>query len=218
VTSTSSRPWLSSPPDATDIATFVAGPGIARLDNPQFDIGELRSALDQVLSRIAYDETYGEWGFGTLPVTRRPGTEGREQVDLSGRFWIRPDDTYAEIPRDEIVDEHAYSELVPEFAGTYFEHVLAELRAITPIGRVRINLKQPFNANSWHRDPEPRIHVPIHTNPGCMFMVNHYCTHLPADGSTYFTDTRGYHSAINGGDAPRIHLVAAVLGAEPVLG
>lgn len=212
MTPTHTEPWLQAPPDASDIAEFVEGPGITRLDTPRFDIAELRSALDDVLTRLDYDDSYGEWGFGTLPVTRRPGTDGREQVDLSGRFWIRPDASYEEIPRDDIVDEQSYSELVPEFAGTYVEHLLTELRTLTPIGRVRINLKQPFNANSWHRDPEPRIHVPIHTNPGCMFLVNHYCTHLPADGSTYFTDTRGYHSAINGGDTPRIHLVAAVLG------
>jgi len=206
-----SSPWTGPAPDASDIAGFVAGPGIERLSKPHFDIGELRSALTEVLTRIDYDDTYGEWGFGVLPVTRRPGTEGRDAVDLSGRYWIRPDDSYTEIARDDLVDETAYTELVPEFAGTYFEHVLAQLRAVTAIGRVRINLKQPFNANSWHRDPEPRLHIPIHTNPGCVFVVNHFCTHLPADGSTYFTDTRGYHSAFNGGDDPRIHLVAAVL-------
>jgi len=210
-------PWKHDPPDASDIAEFVPGPGIARLVSPVFDLGELRAALAEVLTRVEYDDSFGEWGFGTLPVTRRPGTQGRDPVDLSGRFWIRPDDTYTEIQRDDVVDEGAYSELCPEFAGTYFEHVLAELRAATGIGRVRINLKQPFNANSWHRDPEPRLHIPIHTNPGCMFLVNHFCTHLPADGSTYFTDTRGYHSAFNGGDAPRIHLVAAVFDSDPVL-
>jgi hypothetical protein len=35
-------------------------------------------------------------------------------------------------------------------------------------------------------------------------------THLPADGSVYFTDTRGYHTALNGGEQRRIHIVAAV--------
>jgi len=174
----------------------------------------LRESLDDVLGRLSYDDTYGEWGFGVLPVTRRPGTDGRDQVDLSGRFWIRPDETYEEVPRDDVVDETAYTELVPEFEGTYFEQLLDDLRSVTAIGRVRINLKRPFNANSWHRDPEPRIHVPIHTNPGCLFVVNHHCTHLPADGSVYFTDTRGYHTALNGGDTPRVHLVAAVLDGE----
>ena len=211
MTDTASTPWSSPPPDAAHVTDFVAGPGVQRLAIP-VDVAQLRASLDEVLARLDYDETYGEWGFGVLPVTRRPGTEGRDAVDLSGRFWIRPDDTYNEIARDPVVDEHGYSELVPEFEDTYIAEVVAELRAVATIGRVRINLKQPFNTNSWHRDPEPRLHVPIHTNPGCLFVVNHHCTHLPADGSVYFTDTRGYHTALNGGDTPRVHLVAAVLG------
>lgn len=195
-----------------DVTAFAGSDQIVRLDAPTFDIAALRNGLDEVLARIGYDDTYADAGFGVLPVTRRPGTTGREPVDLSGRFWIRGDDRYVEEPRDPLVDEQHYAELVPEFEGTYFEHVLAELRQVATIGRVRLNLKQPFNANSWHRDPEPRLHVPIHTNPGCLFIVNHHCTHLPADGSTYFTDTRSYHTALNGGDTPRVHLVAAALG------
>ncbi|MEM7094633.1 MAG: aspartyl/asparaginyl beta-hydroxylase domain-containing protein [Actinomycetota bacterium] len=205
------RPWGAPPPDASTVPEFVSGPGVQRLDI-KVDIDRIRESLDDVLERLDYDTTYGEWGFGVLPVTRRPGTEGRDPVDLSGRFWIRGDDRYLEEPRDPIVDEHRYSELVPEFVDTYIAQVVEALRSIARIGRVRINLKDPFNANSWHRDPEPRIHVPIHTNPGCLFIVNHHSTHLPADGSVYFTDTRGYHTALNGGDTPRVHLVAAVLG------
>lgn len=206
------RPWQLPPPDSGRVAGFVPGPGIERLDAVRFDVAELRRSLDEVLTRLDYDATYGEWGFGVLPVTRRPGSDGREPVDLSGRFWIRPDDSYEEVAREQLVDEAAYTELVPGFEGTYLAEVVEALRTVATVGRVRINLKQPFNANSWHRDPEPRIHVPIHTNPGCLFVVNHHCTHLPADGHAYFTDTRGYHTALNGGDTPRVHLVAAVIG------
>jgi hypothetical protein len=202
--------WTAAPPDHGDVADFVPGPGIARLQQPRVELELLRTALTEVLQRLDYDDTNGKWGFGVLPVTRRPGTDGRAPVDLSGRFWIRPDDSYVEIPREDLVDEAGYTEIVPEFAGTYIEDVVDLLRREVGIGRVRINLKQPFNANSWHRDPEPRLHVPIHTNPGCLFVVNHHCTHLPADGSVYFTDTRGYHTALNGGDTPRVHLVAAI--------
>jgi hypothetical protein len=204
--------WTAEAPDHGDVAEFVPGPGIERLREPDVDLYLLRSALAEVLQRLDYDDTHGEWGFGVLPVTRRPGTDGREPVDLSGRFWIRPNESYVEIPREDLVDEDAYSELVPEFAGTYIEDVVDDLRRVVGIGRVRINLKKPFNANSWHRDPEPRLHIPIHTNPGCLFVVNHHCTHLPADGSVYFTDTRGYHTALNGGDTLRVHLVAAITG------
>ena len=118
--------------------------------------------------------------------------------------------SYQEIAKDELVDEASFCELVDIFKGTYFETIYTELTARYPIGRVRILEKDSFNCNSWHRDPEPRLHIPIYTNPGSLFIVNHHCTHLPADGSVYFTDTRGYHIALNGGDKPRTHLVATL--------
>ena len=64
--------------------------------------------------------------------------------------------------------------------------------------------------NSWHRDPEPLLHIPIVSNPGSLFVLNHPVTHLPAGGSAYFVDTRGYHMAMNGGVDERVHLVAAL--------
>jgi len=114
------------------------------------------------------------------------------------------------MPRDEIVDESAYTELVPGFEGSYIAEVVGQLRQLAPIGRVRLLGKDPFNCNSWHRDPEPRFHIPIVTNPGSLFIVNHHVTHLPADGSVYFTDTRAYHTALNGGEERRISIVAAI--------
>lgn len=139
--------------------------------------------------------------------------------DLSGRYWLRrlpksnaggTPDNYVEEPHEDLVDEAQFSELAPEFQGTYFEHVFDELRARFTLGRMRVLSKDVYNCNSWHRDPEPRIHLPIITNPGSLFVVNHHCTHLPADGSVYFTDTRGYHTALNGGPGRRVHLVAAL--------
>ena len=106
--------------------------------------------------------------------------------------------------------------------GRYFFHLIAmlvyfiifkpklDLKKNFKIGRIRILLKEPRSTLSWHRDPEPRIHIPIYTNPGALFIVNHHCTHLPADGSVYFTDTRGYHTALNGGEDSRTHLVATL--------
>jgi hypothetical protein len=80
---------------------------------------------------------------------------------------------------------------------------------------MRILWKGLYNCNSWHRDPEPRIHVPIISNPGSLFVVNHHVTHMPADGSVYFADTRGYHMAMNGGLTNRVHIVAAILQPLP---
>ena len=42
------------------------------------------------------------------------------------------------------------------------------------------------------------------------FFVNHPVTHLPADGSVYFTVTRAYLTALNGGESNRVHIVAVL--------
>ena len=75
---------------------------------------------------------------------------------------------------------------------------------------MRVLSKVIYSFNSQHRDPEPRIHIPIEINPGSLFIVNHHLTYLPADGSVYFTDTRGYHTALNVDEETRTHIVAAL--------
>ena len=35
--------------------------------------------------------------------------------------------------------------------------------------------------------------------------------HMKADGSVYYMNTMKYHTALNGGNEPRVHLVATIL-------
>ncbi|MDA7599421.1 hypothetical protein N8835_05285 [Alphaproteobacteria bacterium] len=200
---------IASRPDTQSVAKFVPGPGITRL-KLRFDIDALREALDECLKRSDFMGDMQDAGFAALPLTQRPGQVEWTANDLSGRYWIRGDERYVEEPREDLVPEQQFNEFNPVFAGTYFEHVHAELTKRFPIGRTRILSKDLYNCNSWHRDPEPRLHIPVITNPGSLFVVNHHVTHLPADGSVYFTDTRGYHTALNGGDTRRVHIVAAL--------
>jgi len=201
--------WLAGRPNTQSVAAFLPGPGIQRL-NLSFDIEKLLGALDECLERSSFQGSMQDQGFAALPLTQRPGQTEWTENDLSGRYWIRGDDRYVEEPREDLVPEVQFSEFNPDFAGTYFEDVHRELSKRFPIGRMRVLSKGLYNCNSWHRDPEPRLHIPITTNPGALFVVNHHVTHLPADGSVYFTDTRGYHTALNGGDHRRVHLVAAL--------
>jgi len=205
----SMQQWMSTRPDHHSVASFKAGPGIQKLALT-FDNKLLKAALQQCLESVEFQGSMQDQGFAAIPVTQRPGQITWTENDLSGRYWIRGDDRYVEEPREDLVAEDQFSELNPALKGTYFEHVYNELTARFPIGRARILSKPQYNCNSWHRDPEPRIHVPIISNPGSVFIVNHHATHLPADGSVYFTDTRGYHTALNGGDATRVHLVVAL--------
>ena len=200
---------LQAPPETRSVAGFVAGPGIEKLAL-SFDIGALRAALAECLRRSDFMGGMQDDGFAALPLTQRPGQTEWTENDLSGRYWLRGDDRYVEEAREDLVPEIDFNEFNPQFAGTYFEHVHAELAHRFPIGRMRVLSKGLYNCNSWHRDPEPRLHIPIMTNPGSLFVVNHHVTHLPADGSVYFTDTRGYHTAMNGGETRRVHIVAAL--------
>ncbi len=199
---------LSTQPDTESVARFKPGPGIEKLPI-KFDISELRRALKQTLQTTDFKGAVDD-GFGAFSLTRRPGVEIETANDLSGLFHTRVDDSYREVVREEKVDEFAFTEFVPAFSNSYFHEVWLTLKEIAPIGRMRVLSKGLYNCNSWHRDPEPRLHIPIISNPGSLFVVNHHVTHLPADGSVYFTDTRGYHTALNGGETHRVHIVAAL--------
>ena len=201
--------WFRNRPSSESVAGFVPGPGIAKL-KLKFDPGLMKDALALCLERRSYEGDMMDKGFAAIALTRRPGQTRMSANDLSGRYWLRRSDDYTEEPREDFVDEAAFSELDPEFADTYFAHIHEELSKRVKIGRMRILSKPVYNCNSWHRDPEPRLHIPILSNPGSLFIVNHHVTHLPADGSVYFTDTRGYHTALNGGEDSRVHIVAAL--------
>lgn len=200
---------MKTMPDSASVAEFVPGPGIQRLELT-FDIQLLQEALEECLRREEFMGGMQDQGFAALPLTQRPGQTEWTANDLSGRYWLRADSRYVEEPREDLVPEVEFSEFNPKFAGTYFEHVHSELAKRFPIGRTRVLSKGLYNCNSWHRDPEPRLHIPVLSNPGSLFIVNHHVTHLPADGSVYFTDTRGYHTALNGGETRRVHIVAAL--------
>lgn len=200
---------MAERPDTDSVAGFVPGPGISKL-NLKFDLEKLQEALDECLEREAFMGEMQDEGFAALPLTQRPGQTEWTANDLSGRYWLRNAENYKEEPREDLVAEDQFSEFNPKFKGTYFEHVMEELSKRFPIGRTRVLSKGLYNCNSWHRDPEPRLHIPVISNPGSLFIVNHHVTHLPADGSVYFTDTRGYHTALNGGETRRVHIVAAL--------
>ncbi|MFT5113550.1 MAG: hypothetical protein ACI8P9_002881 [Parasphingorhabdus sp.] len=201
--------WLAETPDTKRVAHFVAGPGIQKLEIG-FDINLLKQALDALLQSTSFQGDMQTEGFGAIGLTRQPGDDSVSANDLSGRYWLRADERYVEEAREDIVDEARFSEFIPDFKDNYFAEVHRQLCERFTIGRMRVLSKGLYNCNSWHRDPEPRLHIPIISNPGSLFVVNNHCTHLPADGSVYFTDTRGYHMAMNGGLRHRVHLVAAL--------
>jgi hypothetical protein len=150
--------------------------------------------------------------FGAIPLNEIPGEkESTQGHNLRGTYWTLPNETGQEKVRDIPVDENKYTQLISDFNSTYFEEVYNTLKKKFKIGRVRILLKEPRSTLSWHRDPEPRLHIPIITNLGCRMVIENVAKHLPADGSVTITNNTKYHNFFNGGEQSRIHLVACVL-------
>ena len=176
-----------------------------------FDISRLRKDLELVLKKKKFD-TPGVSNFGAISLNQIPGDQDSiKGHNMRGVYWTKPDETGEEVSRDIKIEESKYSEIVPEFKNTYFEEVYVILKKRFKLGRVRILLKEPRSTLSWHRDPEPRLHIPIITNKGCSMVIENVAKHLPANGTVTITNNTKYHNFFNGGEQSRIHLVACIL-------
>ena len=157
-------------------------------------------------------KTLGISHFGAISLNQIPNDESSIQGNnIRGVYWTKPDESGKEVLRDVKIDESKYTEVVPEFRDTYFNEVYNVLKKKFKLGRVRILLKEPRSTLSWHRDPEPRLHIPIITNKGCRMVIEDVSKHMPADGTVTITNNTKYHNFFNGGEQNRIHLVACVL-------
>jgi hypothetical protein len=181
------------------------------VDNIKFDVKKLQESLSHVLKLKKYDDANGIKNFAAICLNQIPGKpESIKGENARGVYWTKPDHSGKESVRDTNIDETLYTEFVKDFEKTYFKEVYETLSAKFKLGRVRILLKEPRSTLSWHRDPEPRLHVPIITNPGCIMVIENVAKHLPADGSVYITNNVKYHNAFNGGEENRVHLVACL--------
>lgn len=107
-----------------------------------------------------------------------------------------------------ILNEKEYMYIQPDLKGSYIEKWLNSLPS--PVFRARLMLVKPKTCYSIHKDPLPRIHIPVVTDPNCLmyFPEQKIMEHLPANGSSYFVNTKEKHTFINCSDIDRIHLVA----------
>ena len=185
---------------------FYQVPGI------KFDIVKLRHCLNDILKKKGFYSPDKVSHFGAIPLNQIPNDEDSiKGHKVRGIYWTIPDEKGKEVSRDIPIDEAKYTKLLPEFENTYFEEVYKVLRSKFKLGRVRLLLKEPRSTLSWHKDPEPRLHIPIITNLGCSMVIENVAKHLPADGHVTITNNTKYHNFFNGGEQARIHLVACVL-------
>lgn len=162
-----------------------------------FDLALARAALEQVTARY-------------------PLTHERRQLSLTGRSETDPsvEDGIGSIYDFKssrwLAREADFRHFHPEFKSTYFHEIYERVQRHTggAIGRMRLMLLPPKACYSLHQDPTIRYHLVLKTNPQALLIFpKNGLVHLPADGKLYQVDTRQLHTAMNGGDEDRIHLV-----------
>ena len=198
----------------TDFTGVLNNPGDFHKQELTFDLEKLQEATSEVLKihGNSFDDSLGIKHFAAIPLTRIPGDpDSIKGHKARGLFWTKPDSTGVEVSRDIEIKEELYTEVVPKYKHTYFSKVITELQKQYKLGRVRLLLKEPRSCLSFHRDPEPRLHIPIITNPGAQMIIEDKAFHMPADGGVWVTNNEKYHNFVNGGEEGRVHLVAGVL-------
>ena len=179
----------------------------------EIDVSRLEADYDNFLFNNEYvtdDKT--KIDFNAICINRKPGDPSSVTGgNVRGKYWTYPENDTDEEERLPLVDEESYTEICPEFEGTYTEWVYNELSKHWKLGRVRFLMKPPRSCLSWHRDPEKRLHIPIVTNRGNKLIVEDRAYYMPADGTIYVVDNTLYHNFFNGSEKNRVHLVATVL-------
>lgn len=104
-------------------------------------------------------------------------------------------------------DERKYSNINASIKGTEIGKLIEKYNGF----RARIMAMDSRKCYSVHRDPTPRIHIPIITNEQCWMVwpYNNVCANMPI-GHVYFTNTTKVHTFLNGGLDLRIHLIMCV--------
>jgi hypothetical protein len=172
--------------------------------NIHFDLDLVKGAYETAKSNIGFS------GNAVNCISLTHPENGDTTADERGIFWTM-DGSYNEIQVERFVNEDAYKVFEPLLNETYLRNIYDILSKHYKIGRMRILKLDSRTSLSYHRDPEARLHIPIITNPGSLMIIENEAYHMKADGGVYYVDTTKYHTALNGGEHERIHIVATIL-------
>lgn len=106
-----------------------------------------------------------------------------------------------------------FPDTIPEqLQGSYTEAVYHQVNSIIQVKTICYRVLMPNSCYGMHIDRGLKVHVPITSNDGCMFLYKdkdgiRRTDTAPADGSVYQFDPTTEHTFINASTIPRIHLM-----------
>ena len=103
--------------------------------------------------------------------------------------------------------EQDFKYLNPNFKNTIIENIVCDLKLF----RTRVMIKNQKTCYSFHRDSTWRVHIPISTDPQCVFYFPDHgkCFHLEV-GKVYKVNTTEIHTFINASKMKRGHMVGCI--------
>lgn len=102
--------------------------------------------------------------------------------------------------------ESSFDNLNVLYKDTIFEKIINQYN----LKRTRFIWLGANACYTFHKDTSPRIHVPIITNDQAFIIFKSGLIEHLSIGKVFWTDTRLEHTANNGGDQWRLHLVGSV--------
>ena len=186
-----------------------------------FDELKLVEALRQVEEIAPWPDTIvnADKKYQQICLTKKEGQDAPECFYEGSGGVYRTMVDGQEVIRQQELDEKNYNVFISEFNHTYFREVYDTLTEFVRqkydghLGRVRLIKSKPRTSLSWHRDPEPRLHVPIVSNIGAKMIIEDEVKYLSV-GRAWYTNTIYYHSQFNGGEEDRVHLVTSITRKE----
>lgn len=107
-------------------------------------------------------------------------------------------------------DLSKFDALHPKLIGTWWESFFDSLPY--HVSRTRIARLLPRRCYSVHQDFHRTLHIAIHTNPKSyfLFIEEQKLIHIAQDSHIWYVDTKRPHTAFNGGNDSRFHLMMRV--------
>lgn len=168
-----------------------------KMINADIDVKQLLKEVDDILELTTWHQYDSQISL-------------QHRIQDAGNPWHSGVGTIGEWQGSQWVpyfDEREFNIINPALSGTYFEELLKSMPFV-PV-RSRLMRMSPKKCYSIHVDETNRYHVALKTNYHARFVFTERerVFHIPADGNIYWVDTLQEHTAMNGGNEDRIHLV-----------
>ena len=108
---------------------------------------------------------------------------------------------------DKNCTEEDFNIIHKNFINTEYESIITDFKLV----RSRLMLLESTRCYSIHQDTSWRLHIPIVTNPGCLFYFPDHKEHFHLEeGKVYKVNTTERHTFLNTSTEDRIHFIGCL--------